>query len=64
MPRCCQNLPLDRTPDAKIRIRIQLRTPYAPAPCGSVANIARKDVEKGDHTVLARFGSVFRLFWV
>jgi hypothetical protein len=36
---------------------------YAPAPCGSVANIARKDVEKGDHTVLARFGSVFRLFW-
>jgi hypothetical protein len=29
----------------------------------TVANIARKDVEKGDHTVLARFGSVFRLFW-
>jgi transcriptional regulator NrdR family protein len=37
--------------------------PYAPAPCGSVAKIARKEVEKGDHVALARFGSVFRLFW-
>jgi hypothetical protein len=63
MPRYCQNPLLSTTRDAKIRIRIQLRTPYAAAPCGSVAKIAREDVEKGDHAPLARFGSVFRLFW-
>ncbi|MGB9276169.1 MAG: hypothetical protein WCC08_13115 [Terrimicrobiaceae bacterium] len=64
MPRYCQNPPLGTTRDAKIRIRIQLRTPYAAAPCGSIAKIARKVVEKAIQATLARFGSVFRLFWV
>jgi hypothetical protein len=63
MPRSCHNRPLGTTPNAKIRIRTNIRTPRAAAPCGSVVKIARKDVEKCDHAALARFGSVFRLFW-
>ena len=62
MPRYCQNPPLGTTRDAKIRIRIQLRTPYAPAPCGSVAKIARKDVEKGDHATLGASDRFFAYF--
>ena len=48
MPRYCHNRPLGTTPNAKIRIRTNIRTPCAAAPCGSVAKIARKDVEKCD----------------
>jgi hypothetical protein len=52
----CHNPPLDTTPNAKIRTRI----PYAAPPCGFVAKIACKDVEKcGPRD----FGPVFRLFW-
>ena len=40
----CHNPPLGTMPNAKIRIQ----TTYAAAPCGFVAKIACKDVEKCD----------------
>ena len=41
-PHYCHHPTLRTAPTPKIRIR----TTYAPAPCGSVAKISRKDVEK------------------
>ena len=58
MPRYCHNPPLGTTPNAKIRIR----TPYAAAPCGSVAKIARKDVENATPRRWRTSGRFFAYF--
>ena len=61
MLRSCHNRPLGTTPNAKIRIRTNIRTPRAAAPCGSVVKIARKDAEKCDQAALASLRVGFSL---